>query len=283
MIFHVITNDLNSTQIPAHKRAAKERGLSLNLIDASAVSFDALPVVESCDLFLRIGTSKRSVALERYLFEPSAGHIYESDTCGVYSRSDDSFYSNRRDDLPVVKTVPFLPSTPEETNSLVEYLDGFPIIVKVHGSQNGVGVMKVDSLSSLRSILDYLTTLNQEVWLKKYIPHVYQARLVVVGDKVVGSHKNLPVTGDFRTNVSAYGERQYEATEFPKDMQDIAVAAVHSLGRYYGGVDLLVTEAGEYFIAEINSPCAFALTEKVSEVDIAGPLVDFLIQRAHRD
>jgi len=213
------------------------------------------------------------------LFNPNSGHIYESGVTGVLSSSDDAYFPNKHLGLPVVPTIPFR-LVDDEFDEALEYLGGFPMVVKINGSQNGVGVMKLDSKSSLRSVLDYLSSYDSDIWLRKFISHIYQARVIVVGDKVVGGHKNFPVKDDFRTNVTNHGERQYESATFPEEMENVAIRAVHSSGRYYGGVDLLVTETEEFYIAEVNTPCAFGLTERVTGQDIAGPLIDFLISRA---
>ena len=66
-----------------------------------------------------------------------------------------------------------------------------------------------------------------------------------------------------------------------KEIQRVAVAAVKSIGIEFGGVDILFSDNGEYYISEVNSPCAYNHTQTLTGIDIAGAIVDYLINKSN--
>ena len=57
------------------------------------------------------------------------------------------------------------------------------------GGQYGVGVIQVDTIEGLKSLFDYVRIQKRTVLLRSFVQHQYYGRLVVVGDRVVASHR----------------------------------------------------------------------------------------------
>ena len=61
----------------------------------------------------------------------------------------------------------------------------------------------------------------------------------------------------------------------------MAVKAVRSLGYEFGGVDILFEEeTNNPYIAEVNFPCFFPTTQRLTNIDISGKMIDFLINKS---
>jgi glutathione synthase/RimK-type ligase-like ATP-grasp enzyme len=59
-----------------------------------------------------------------------------------------------------------------------------------------------------------------------------------------------------------------------------AVRAVRAQRLFFGGVDLLRHPSGRLYVIEVNFPCFFAQATLGGGVDVAGPMIDFLSERA---
>jgi len=138
-----------------------------------------------------------------------------------------------------------------------------------------MGVIKVDSFSSLLSITDYLIHSNQQAVLRKFIEHEEHARLIVLGDSVISSIAYKKPTDDFRTNV---GEKpNVVGKKYSTEVQEIAVKSSKSLGFEFAGVDIIIDKSGTPYLAEVNFPCYFPRAQEATGDDISGMMVDYLI------
>lgn len=181
--------------------------------------------------------------------------------------------------IPIPKTVYGLPSK-EHLERVTEYLGGFPLIIKNAGGSHGIGVMKIDSLSSLRSVLDFLVSNHDpaDFVLRAFIATPSSARLVVLGDRVIDSIEYRTPSGDFRSNLGA--SPRVHAKIFSKEIQDIAVRSVKVLGWEFGGVDILQDSQGRPYVTEVNLPCYFPRSQDCTGTDIALMMVEHLIKKA---
>lgn len=177
--------------------------------------------------------------------------------------------------LAIIPTIYFPVLDPKQLLKQVESLGGFPIIVKEMGNSSGGGIMKIDSMSSLLSILrTVIDRASGKVFLKKYIEHDEQARIIVLGKKVIGEKGNIKVGDEIVLNTGV--DFTQEKRSYSKEIRKMAVKAVKTLGLSFGGVDILIGKDGKNYLAEVNMPCAFKYVEDVAHVDIAGQIVDFL-------
>lgn len=258
--------------------AADKRGIDVNVINTKIDDYFSLPTIEDGDLLYRHGLSERGQTIEKLLVRDNIGHFYTSVAAALGKRTS-SYVYNERAGLPVAKTIPLLPSVESDIQVHVDYLGGFPLIVKVMGGSKGVGVIKVDSIEGLKSVIDYVRDVESMVLLREFIQHAYYGRLVVVGDRVVASHRTFVMPDEFRTNAAGNIEENKQGFVFSDEVQRVAVKSVQSIGLEYGGVDLLFADNDTYYISEVNFPCGFTSTERIAQTDIAGPMIDYLVTK----
>ncbi|NBD74345.1 hypothetical protein GVX82_04890 [Patescibacteria group bacterium] len=237
-----------------------------------------VPELTEEDLLYRSYTRPEGKLLERMLINDRCSHFYQYWQTGVHDMASSDFFCAKRH-LPVIPSTPCLPTDRSTLSQLAERLHGFPLVVKVLGSSHGVGVVRIDSYESLCSLADYLATLSVQVVVKQYIPHTYSARFNVVGKRVIESNVNYARDGEFRSN-SGTGERRQEVRDFPEEVQQIAVDAVHAYGVEMGGVDIIFDVEERPYITEVNFPCNFIMSQKLSGIDIARAMVQHLAAKA---
>ena len=267
------------------KKACEKQGVEFVGMDVCAIgksfTLSNLPRLGKGDLMYRSAVGQTASIAEQMMINDNVTSFYTNWQSVNFSRVA-SWFTHRKFGLPVIPISPDIPSSAEELNQVVESLGSFPIIVKVTGGSFGVGVMRIDSMESLQSVLDYLTSIGASVMLRKYIPHEFYIRAVVVGDVVVASHATYVADGEFRTNVHGNHEQKREARVLPEDTQKIAVQAVRTLGLETGGVDLLYDKDNRPYIAEMNFPNDFATTQKVTGIDVAGAMVAYLVEKSKK-
>lgn len=278
-LFHITKSDKvgsHAKQSQYLEKAAKERGFEYVRIvieELAPLSYLDFSPTQS-DIVYRSAAGQTATTLERELLQKGAMSIHNNLESALAGRGS-SYDLMTRAKLPVAKSVPFLPKKKKDSVAVADYLGGFPLIIKVMGGMEGVGVMRVDSIESFNSIIDFVRKDDHAVVrIMEYIPHEYYARLVVVGGTAVAATRDYPPLGDFRAN--ARGPRTVKGAPFKPSskMMEDAVKATAALGVKASGVDLMVASDGKHYLAEANLPFNFAETQGVTGVDIAGHLID---------
>lgn len=283
MKFHIIVDKVEGNEGLGFLVAAAEgQGIAANVVEAAKVDYFSLPLLEIGDLLFRQGLSERSKQVEQMIISDEVAHFYKDAVYAIGRRACSYFY-NEQTGLPVIKTIPLLPTWESDMQKHVDYLGGFPLVMKVLGGSDGVGVMQIDSIEGLKSTVDYVRDLKGLVLLRSFVQHDYYGRLIVVGDKVVASHRTYSVDNEFRTNALGNTDERKEKIDFSPEAQQAAVDAVRSLGVEFGGVDLLFSDDGTFHISEVNSPCAFYHTQKITGTDVAGEMVSYLAKKAQEN
>ncbi len=177
----------------------------------------------------------------------------------------------RRHDVPVPATV--MLRSPEDIEPAVEIVGGTPVVLKLlHGTQ-GIGVMLVENLNSLRSIVQAMWGLGQNLLLQRYVHESggRDIRALVVGDQVVGAMQRQAGAHEFRANLHRGGEGV--PIEIPPDWAEVAVRASRVVGLRVSGVDLIESATGPQ-VLEINSSPGFEGLEKATRRDVARMILD---------
>jgi RimK family alpha-L-glutamate ligase len=134
----------------------------------------------------------------------------------------------------------------------VEEVGGkFPIIAKTIEGSKGIGVMKIESEESLKSVLQALWKHDADLIVQEYIEIDFDVRSIVLNDKVIASVKRLnSKKEDFRTNKSLGNKtKPYKLSEKEEKM---VLKAAKVSGAYFCGVDHILRN-GAPEILEINS------------------------------
>tara|TARA_B100000282_G_scaffold51462_1_gene32760 strand:+ start:1 stop:678 length:678 start_codon:yes stop_codon:yes gene_type:complete len=148
----------------------------------------------------------------------------------------------------------------------------FPMILKTAVGSTGVGVMFVESLKALVSIVQLLYREDRyiDILLQEYIKTDYDVRVIVLKNKVMGAMKRPIVKGDFRSNVSQGSEPTvHELTELERSE---ALRAAKAVEGDVVGVDFIPAqnrESDKPFFIEVNSNPGLVGIEKTFSKDFS--------------
>lgn len=290
MKFYCIIRSLddisNSNTYKLLKTAAESRGLEFTPIESNNFDYyNGIDTLEEGAMVYRLASGDRASLLEVLMGGKSAHGLYKSIDALLSRRfSWGSAIRMQNKHIPIIPTI-YNVSKHEDKRlkEYVEALGGFPIIVKSSGGSHGEGVMKVDSINSLRSVIGFISDDHSaDLVLRKFIKSARHLRLVVLGDEVLDTIEYNTQVDDFRTNAVAV-PTVVARNDIEDDMKQIAVDAVAALGLEFGGVDLLIDEHGKAYVAEVNFPCNFARNQLNTGADIAGHMVDYLMNKVEAD
>jgi len=138
------------------------------------------------------------------------------------------------------------------TDEVVEALGGkFPMMLKTITGSKGKGVMKMESQSSLRGVVDaFSKQTDAQLIAQEFFDLKYDVRVICMEGKArFGLKRNL-AKGDFRTNVDLGGD--FEAYKPSDKMKSLAERATDALGMRLSGVDIAVNRSGELTVLEVN-------------------------------
>ncbi|MFN3188542.1 MAG: RimK family alpha-L-glutamate ligase [Candidatus Paceibacteria bacterium] len=250
----------------------------VRIIDTKCTLRDYLALGDtSRDAVYRGALSKKAHSIEKAVVKSDTLTNYYDNNL-VFTGKASSTDILKQNNLPYISDIPFLPVNKRDALEFPKQLGGFPLILKVMGGMEGVGVIKVDSIESFNSVSDYIKTDRKlTVRVMKYVEHKYFARVVVVGGEVVTSTTYMAPLGDFRAN--ARGPREEEGGTYTPPVEVIrdSVTFVQKLGVKSAGVDVLLSDDAYYF-AEANAPFNFAETQKMTGIDIARKMIEAIIK-----
>lgn len=267
----------------AHERrdivaaAAERAGIGFVALDSLTCDYTALPKLQAGDMLFNSG--RGSVRLETLLWHPEVATFR---TCGadIFTNGGDTTAycaALARQGFPVPRTVHRLPPDNDRLAEKVDYLGGFPLVVKVADGTLGVGVMLIESMRSLRSVLDFLRTTGREFILREYIEPRHVARLVVLGDEVVASLKYAIHPDDFRGLPYRMGGQQMA---FGDAVEQLAISASAACHHSFTGVDIIIDPDGKAFVLEVNPPSNFVVLERELGIPVGDLIVGFLQAKA---
>ena len=279
MKFFCITNKNNSTSVLLLKKACEERSVEFVTIDINSYDFSESFNIDG-NILYRVTTGAKAKEIERNLVQNDTITFYNTYKRVFMESQDTAIFEKNK--LSVPKTIPDLPNNEKLLKKYADHLGGFPLVVKVLGKSHGIGVHKVNSFSELTSLSDKLNAKkdNSKIVMKKFIDIDHHARLIVLGDRVIGSIEYIAKDGEFRTNI---GEPLVESRKFSVDVEKTAVEAVKMLDLEFGGVDILVDHDDNHYVAEVNFPCFFPRCQLVTKDDISGMMVDYLVSKAEKN
>ena len=179
------------------------------------------------------------------------------------------------------KTV--LISDPDNIEKDFEQLDtDFPIILKTLRGSKGVGVLFVESEKSLTSLVQVLNKQDEDsdLLLQEYIKTDYDARVHVLGGKVIAAMKREVLEGDFRSNISQGAKAK------TLDLTDLEIEkcleAAKAVGGVWTGVDFIPSknrEKDEPFFIEVNSSAGTEGVEEATNRNISKEIIEFFEDR----
>lgn len=135
-----------------------------------------------------------------------------------------------------------------------------PVVVKPRFGSWGRDVVLCDTSHRLER---HLELIRDRPWFRRHgaliqelvTPRGYDLRIVVAGDRVVGSIMRIARDGEWRTNVALGAKRL--PTNPPPEAEKLALAAAATAGASLVGVDLLPDGRGGWSILELNGAVEF--------------------------
>lgn len=278
MTFYCIAKESENISVELLRTACEKRSVDFVVIRPEGFDFTDAPRITAGDCLYRVSANDLSaIAIEKFLFRQGVSTLRITSTAYLPAIPS-SFFSLPKKDVPIPKTIPTITKDRDLLKRYAAWLGGFPIILKAVGNSLGIGVIRVDSLESLYSLVDYLEKVGGNYILREFISVRESARLAVLGDHVIGSIQYSSKSSDFRSNQDA----QFIPLAYPESVQEIAVRAVQAKGLEFGGVDILIDKHGDPYVLEVNFPFSFPDIQKAAEVDVASAMVDYLIAKADR-
>ena len=150
----------------------------------------------------------------------------------------------------------------------------------LEGTQ-GLGVVLAETKSAAKSVIEAFYGLNANILVQEFIKEAGGAdiRVLVVGGKVIAAYKRQGQEGEFRSNLHRGG--QGEKVRLSPAEKKTAIIATKALGLNIAGVDMLRSERGP-LVLEVNSSPGFEGVEKVTGVDVAGQIIEYVERQIER-
>ena len=140
----------------------------------------------------------------------------------------------------------------ENIESAVKEIGGkFPVIVKTLTGAEGIGVSKIESMESLKSVLQTLWKYGAEVIMQEFLPDFKNdVRSIVLNGKIFACAKRDKAPKDFRTNIA----RGSKGGSFQLSEEEIKLVeeAARVSKCYYVGIDHVIND-GKPYIIEMNA------------------------------
>ena len=191
--------------------------------------------------------------------------------------------SLRLADYGVKQPVTHLVNDPENSEQAFENLNTqYPIILKTLRGSKGVGVLFIESAKALDSIVQLIHKQDEDadLLLQEYIKTDYDARVLVLGGKVLSTMKRPVIEGDFRSNVSQGSKPQkLELTELEIEESLKAAKAVNGL---WTAVDFIPSKNRTKeppFIIEVNSSPGTEGMEEATGRNISKEILEFFADK----
>jgi ribosomal protein S6--L-glutamate ligase len=170
----------------------------------------------------------------------------------------------------------------EGFHTVLARLGGYPVVLKQASGRVGEGVFLVKTEHQARLILHNALETGKGMLVQSFIPpeNRLDIRVLVIGGKVAGAMKLKPKPGDFRSNFHL-SQRSW-TVELSPEWEEIALKAADALGLEIAGVDLIVDDKKNVRILELNYSPGFTGLEAATGLDIAGRIIDYVVETYDR-
>lgn len=129
----------------------------------------------------------------------------------------------------------------------------FPMILKTLRGTHGIGVMKVDSKSSLVSVFQAVHGEGQQLMIQEFIEHDSSYRIIMIGQELLAANERgqPKEKEEFRTNSHLGSEtKKYDPSE---EELEFSKKIVTEWGCNFCAIDYIKLEDGTFLVLEVNS------------------------------
>ena len=166
--------------------ASGKRGVDFVPLNALEFDYSNIPKLSKADMLYN--TAAGSVTLESLLLNEEVTTFYTKSPSFVY-HADGTIpltYLHHKANLPGPKTIFNITADRQLLKKYVDYLGGFPIILKSAGGSRGIGTLKIEGWQNLISTVDHLITTGVKFIMRQFIRAKTGCRMIVLGNKGPG-------------------------------------------------------------------------------------------------
>jgi ribosomal protein S6--L-glutamate ligase len=214
--------------------------------------------------------------------------VRQFEMMGVYSLNESIAISRSRDKLRALQLlarkgiglpVTGFANSPDDTEDLLGFVGGAPVVIKLLEGTQGVGVVLGETKKAAESVIEAFRGLNANFMVQEFIKEAGNSdiRCLVVGNKVVAAMKRTGKEGDFRSNLHRGGTAA--TVRITPEERSTAVRSAKIMGLNVAGVDLLRSNHGPV-VMEVNSSPGLEGIETATGKDVAGSIIEFLEKNA---
>ena len=288
--------------------AAKKAGLKMITIDPSSSTIskgsnDDYNVVENGEskksytinpnntIIVPRRTVLKNIESRDFLTELQNDGFFVLNTLEAIDNCEDKFITYKKlkaAGVPTPKTTVVTSSSMSKLEDKVNAVGGsFPIIIKITKGTQGIGVAQIDSMISLKSVLQAIFALvpKADILLQEKINSEYDLRIHVLykgfermtpgidNFEIIGCMQRNQLAGDFRSNYSLGSTA--EKGHLTSEQERIAKQAAKATGCRWAGVDLIMdSRTKQSYVIEVNSsPGTKGITTAAGD-DVVGTLMD---------
>lgn len=165
-----------------------------------------------------------------------------------------------------------------ETKQFLKTLN-YPIVLKFPSGTHGKGVIFTESYQSASSMIDALDIFQQPVLIQDYINIKSDIRVIVAGDKVIGSMRRIAKSDEVRANAHLGGDAEpYVVTS---EIKQMCIEASKMLKAGIVAVDVIESDYGPLILEVNTSPGLQKITE-VTKKNIAKEMAKYLYEETKK-
>ena len=214
--------------------------------------------------------------------------VRQFEVMGVFATNESQAISRSRDKLRCLQILAKegigLPVTgfahaTQDIDGLIETVGGAPLVIKLLEGTQGIGVVLAETYQAAKSVIEAFRGLDANILVQEYIKEAQGAdlRCFVIGGKVIAAMKRQGADGEFRSNLHR-GGKAAKIKLTPEEIST-AIRAAKAMGLRVAGVDLLRSHHGPV-VMEVNSSPGLEGIEKVTEIDVAGKIIEYIAKNA---
>ncbi len=216
--------------------------------------------------------------------------VRQFEMMGVYSVNESVAITRSRDKLRASQLlarkgiglpVTGFANSPDDTEDLLKFVGGAPVVIKLLEGTQGVGVVLAETKKAAESVIEAFRGLGANFMVQEFIKEAggSDIRCLVIGDKVVASMKRQGKEGEFRSNLHRGGSATL--IRITPEERSTAVRSARVMGLNVAGVDLLRSNHGPV-VMEVNSSPGLEGIESATQKDVAGTIIAFIEKSAQK-
>ncbi len=214
--------------------------------------------------------------------------VRQFEVMGVFATNESQAISRSRDKLRCLQIlaregvglpVTGLAHATQDIDGLIETVGGAPLVIKLLEGTQGIGVVLAETYQAAKSVIEAFRGLDANILVQEYIKEAQEAdlRCFLIGGKVIAAIKRQGADGEFRSNLHRGGKAT--KVKLTPEERSTAIRAAKAMGLRVAGVDLLRSNHGPV-VMEVNSSPGLEGIEKVTEIDVAGQIIEYIAKNA---